>query len=103
MLDHFAPRDSQHDDADLHKQARTLAMELIYTEDDKEFTAQETWKAVTSLGKKGTRNRRHHRGNFQRRIQTVFQLHNGYLKRMPQAMDISNKMKASHGDTAGVL
>jgi len=52
MLDHFAPEDSQHDDTDLHKQARTLAMEPIYTEDDKEFTTQEIRNAVSSLGKR---------------------------------------------------
>jgi retron-type reverse transcriptase len=53
MLEHFAPEDNRHDDSDLDKQARTLSMEPIYTEDDKEFTAQEIWNAVTSLeGKK---------------------------------------------------
>lgn len=52
MLEHFAPEDNQHDDSDLHKQARTLSMEPIYTEDDKEFTVQEIRNAVTSLGEK---------------------------------------------------
>jgi hypothetical protein len=52
MLKHFAPEDNQHDNSDLHKQARTLSMEPIYTEDDKEFTAQEIRNAVTSLEEK---------------------------------------------------
>jgi hypothetical protein len=51
-LEHFAPEDNQHDDSDLHKQARTLSTELIYTEDDKEFTVQEIRNAVASLGAK---------------------------------------------------
>jgi len=67
MLEHFAPEDDKHDDSDLHKQARTLSMELIYMEDDKEITAQEIRNAVANLGKKGTR-RRHHGGNLQRHI-----------------------------------
>ena len=37
---------------DLHKQARTLAMEPIYTENDKEFTTQEIRNAVSSLGER---------------------------------------------------
>ena len=52
MLEHFAPEDDQHDDSYLHKQARTLSMEPIYTEDDKEFTVQEIRNAVASLGDK---------------------------------------------------
>jgi hypothetical protein len=54
MWYHFAPEDSQHDDTDLHKQARTLAMEPIYKEDDKEFTTQEIRNAVSSLGERKT-------------------------------------------------
>jgi hypothetical protein len=50
MLEHFAPEDNQHDDSDLHKQARTLSMEPIYTDVDKEFTVQEIRNAVASLG-----------------------------------------------------
>jgi len=50
MLEHFAPEDNQHDDSALHKQARTLSMEPIYTEDDKEFTVQEIWNAEESMG-----------------------------------------------------
>jgi hypothetical protein len=52
MLEHFAPEDNQHDDSDLHKLARTLSMEPIYTEDDKEFTVQEIRHEVTRLGDK---------------------------------------------------
>ena len=52
MLEHFAPDDTQHDDSDLHKQARTLSMEPMYTEDDKDFTVQEIRNAVASLGDK---------------------------------------------------
>ena len=52
MLEHFAPDDTQHDDSDLHKQARTLSMEPMYTEDDKDFTVQEIRNAVLSLGDK---------------------------------------------------
>jgi hypothetical protein len=52
MLEHFAPEDNQHDDSDLHKLARTLSMEPIYTEDDKEFTTQEIRNEVTRLGDK---------------------------------------------------
>jgi hypothetical protein len=52
MLDHFAPEDSQYEDTELHKKARTLAMEPIYTEDDKEFTTQEIRNAVGSLGER---------------------------------------------------
>jgi hypothetical protein len=52
MLEHFAPEDDQHDDSDLHKQARTLSMEPICMEDDKDFTAQEIRNAVASLGGK---------------------------------------------------
>jgi len=51
-LDHFAPEDSQHDDTDLHKQARILAMEPICMEDDKEFTTQEIRNAISSLGER---------------------------------------------------
>jgi hypothetical protein len=98
MLEHFAPEDNQHDDSDLHQQARTLSMEPIYTEDDKEFTVQEIRNAVASLGGKGTRSRRHHGGNLQTRIQTFSQLHNGTLQWMPQTRDILNKMEATQGD-----
>ena len=52
MLDHFAPEDNQQDDTDYHKQARTLSMEPIDTEDDKEFTVQEIRNAVASMGDK---------------------------------------------------
>ena len=52
MLDHFAPQDSLDDDTDLYKQARTLAMELIYMEDNKEFTTRGTKNALSSLGER---------------------------------------------------
>jgi hypothetical protein len=99
MLEHFAPEDDQHDDSDLHKQARTLSMEPICKEDDKEFTAQEIRNAVASLGKKGTRRKLHHGGNLQRRIQNFSKLHNSALQWMPETRDIPNKMEACQGDT----
>jgi len=101
MLEHFAPEDKQHDDSALHKQARTLSMEPIYTEDDKEFTVQEIWNAVASMGgKKGPRSRWHHGGNLQRYIQNFSQLHNGTVQWMPQARYIPNKMEKSQGDSS---
>jgi replicative DNA helicase len=52
MLEHFATEDNPHDDSDLHKQATTLSMEPIYTDDEKEFTVQEIRNAVSSFGGK---------------------------------------------------
>ena len=52
MLEHFVPEDDKQNDSDLHKKARTLSMEPVYTEDDKVFTAQEIRNAVASLGDK---------------------------------------------------
>ena len=64
MLEHFAPEDNQHDDSALHKQARALSMEPIYTEDDKEFTVQEIWNAVESMGGKRPQEQTASRGKF---------------------------------------
>ena len=64
MLEHFAPEDDQHDDSDLHKQARTLSKEPINTEDDKEFTAEEIRNAVVSLRRKKAPEKTVSRGKF---------------------------------------
>jgi ribonuclease HI len=52
MLDHFAPEDNLHEDSEIHKQARILSQQPIYTKDDKEFTAEEIQNIIASLGEK---------------------------------------------------
>jgi len=73
MLEHFAPEDDQHDDSDLHKQARTLSMEQICTEDDKEFPAQEIRNTVASLGGKRHQEKTASRGKFTKTHSNFFQ------------------------------
>ena len=52
MLEHFTPEDSQNDDSDNHRQARTQSQEPINTADDKDFTVEEIKNAVASMGNK---------------------------------------------------
>jgi hypothetical protein len=52
MLEHFAPEDTEKDDTDFHKQARTQAQEPVDAADDKEFTLEEIRNAIESMGNK---------------------------------------------------
>ena len=50
MLEHFTPDDE--DDTGLHKLARFQALELADTDNDIDFTVEETRNAVASMDKK---------------------------------------------------
>jgi len=52
MLEHFTPDDKEEDDTELHKQARAQALEPADTDDDIDFTVDETRNVVASLDKK---------------------------------------------------
>ena len=52
MLEHFTPTDNVHDDNDYHKQVRAQAQQPATTADDREFTIEETRKAVDSTDNK---------------------------------------------------
>jgi hypothetical protein len=58
MLEHFAPEDTENDDTDLHKQARTQAQEPVDAADDKDFPLEEIRNAIESMGNKIARRRR---------------------------------------------
>jgi hypothetical protein len=59
ILQSLTPEDNLEDNTEMKKNTRTLAQEDIDTDDDKQFTAQEVRNVVISMGKKGTRGRRH--------------------------------------------
>ena len=42
MMEHFTPEDKEEDDTELHKLVRANTLEPPDTEDDKEFTIEET-------------------------------------------------------------
>jgi len=42
MLEHFTPDDKEEDDTELHKQARGQALEPTATDNDIDFTVEET-------------------------------------------------------------
>ena len=52
MLEHFTPDDKEDDDTELHRQARAQALEPAATDDDTDFTVEETRNAVASMDKK---------------------------------------------------
>jgi hypothetical protein len=52
MLEHFTPVDKEEDDTEHHKLARYQTLEPADTEDDKDFTVEETRNAVASMKKK---------------------------------------------------
>ena len=52
MLERFTPVDKEEDDTEHHKLARAQALEPADTEDDKDFTVEETRNAVASMKKK---------------------------------------------------
>src|SRR5215469_3424085 len=52
MLEHFTPDDKEEDDIELHKLARAQALKPPDTDDDKDFTIEETRNAVTSMNRK---------------------------------------------------
>jgi len=48
MLEHSLPQDKEEDDSELHKQARARALESAATDNDIDFTVEETRNAVES-------------------------------------------------------
>jgi len=52
MLEHLTPDDKEEDYTDLHKLARAQALEPADTNDDVDFTVEETRNAVASMGKR---------------------------------------------------
>jgi hypothetical protein len=46
MLEYFAPEDTENDDTDFHKQARTQAQEPVDAADDKDFTLEEIRNSI---------------------------------------------------------
>jgi hypothetical protein len=52
MLEHFTPDDKEEDDTELHKLARAQASEPADTDDDTDFTVEETRNAVACIDKK---------------------------------------------------
>jgi len=52
MLEHFTPDDEVEYDTDLHKQARAQALEPAGTDNDIDFSVEETRKAVVIMHKK---------------------------------------------------
>jgi len=52
MLEHFTPDDKEEDDTELHKQARARALKPTATDNDIDFTVEETRNAVASMNKK---------------------------------------------------
>jgi hypothetical protein len=52
MLEHFTPKDKEEDDTELHKLARAQVLQTADTDDDKDFTVEETRNAVASMDKK---------------------------------------------------
>ena len=49
MLEHFTPDDKEEDDNELHKLVRAQALEPADTDDDIDFTVEETRNAVASM------------------------------------------------------
>jgi hypothetical protein len=52
VLEHFTPDDKEEDDTELHKLATAQALEAPDTDDDTDFTVEETRNAVASMDKK---------------------------------------------------
>jgi len=52
MLEHFTPDDKEEGDTELHKLARAQALEPTDTDDDIDFTVEESRSAVASMDKK---------------------------------------------------
>jgi hypothetical protein len=52
MLEYFAPEDTENDDTDFHKQARTQRQEPVDATDDKDFILEEIRNAIESMGNK---------------------------------------------------
>jgi hypothetical protein len=52
MLEHFTPEDKEEDDTELHKLARAQALEPADTDDDIDFTVEESRNAVASMDNK---------------------------------------------------
>ena len=52
MLEHFTPVHKEEYDTEHHKLARAQTLVPADTEDDKDFTVEETRKAVASMKKK---------------------------------------------------
>ena len=52
MMEHFTPEDKEEDDTELHKLVRANTLEPPDTEDDKEFTIEETKNVVASMNNK---------------------------------------------------
>jgi len=52
MLEHFTPDDKEEDDTELHKQATARALEYADTDNDIDFTVEETRNAVASMNNK---------------------------------------------------
>jgi len=52
MLEDFTPDDKEEDDTELHKQARARSLEPSATDNDIDFTVDETRNAVASMNKK---------------------------------------------------
>ena len=52
MGERFTPVDKEDDDTEHHKLARAQTLEPADTEDDKDFTVEETRNAVASMNKK---------------------------------------------------
>jgi hypothetical protein len=52
MLEHFTPDDKEDNDTELHKLARAQALEPADTDDDTDFTVEETRNAAASMDKK---------------------------------------------------
>jgi hypothetical protein len=49
MLEHFTQDDKEDDDTELHKLARAQALEPADTDDDTDFTVEDTRNAVASM------------------------------------------------------
>jgi len=52
MLEHFTPDDKEEDVTELHKLARAQALEPADTDDDIDFTVEESRNAVACMDKK---------------------------------------------------
>jgi hypothetical protein len=84
ILEHFTPDNKEDDDTELHRLARAQALEPADTDDDTDFTVEETRNAVASMDKKESAGlRRYNWRSVQKCLRGLPQRYNCHVQRLP--------------------
>jgi hypothetical protein len=97
MLEHFTPDDKEEDDTELHKLARAQALEPADTDDDIDFTVEETRNAVAGMDKKKAPGEDGITGEVYKSAFEI-QIHNCHVQRLPAKRSFLKKMEDCKAD-----